>query len=127
MGELKENWGTMIIKDPPIQKKPRKQPIKKNGSQNLKRKANTKSKAKIDVKTNQNQERLKKNKTEKQKKVKLKWAPMEKLKPGHPPPSFDGSLAELIPRSSNPLFTPDTSVYYSSSIIKHFTAPCTTS
>ena len=33
------------------------------------------------------------------------------------------SLAELIPRESNPDFTPCSSLYYSSSVIKHFTAP----
>jgi len=114
--ELKENWETMIIKDPPVQKKQRKPPIKKSASQNIKRK---KKEDKTSI-ANQND---KKNKTEKQKKVKLKWHPMEKLDPDKPIPSFDGSLAELIPKESNPDFTPASSLYYSSSVIKHFTAP----
>merc|ERR1712168_565787 len=120
--QLKENWETMIIKDPPIQKKQRKPPIKQSSSQNIKRKGrgNTKTKTKAEDKTNNANQNDKKNKTEKQKKVKLKWRPMEKLEPGQPPPSHDGSLAELIPRCSNPLFTPDTSQYYSRPIIKHF-------
>ena len=37
--------------------------------------------------------------------------------------NFNFSLAELIPRESNPDFTPYSSLYYSSSVIKHFTAP----
>merc|ERR1711970_604443 len=92
--ELKENWEVMVIKDPPIEKK--------------------------NNRSNQND---KKNKTEKQKKVKLKWNPIEKIMPGQPVPRFDGSLAELIPKSSNPDFQPSSSLYYSSQLIKHFTAP----
>lgn len=112
--ELKENWDQMLIKDPPVIKK--KRAPRKKTNQNMKRNFKTEETM---AKNNQNNNC--KKKPQKQKKVKLKFQPLKKIENG--PLYSTGSLNELIPRTSNPDFTPNSSLYYSRQIINHFTAP----